>query len=77
MGLSKLFACTKCGCTDIQLRMWVEVNTRQIVPDSFDDLTAPRAYWCEQCREWQPEPPATTHTLRPLTQDIDALRHKD
>lgn len=48
-GQPKLWACEECGCTDIQMTAWVDMNGERIRAKGDD---GPRTnMWCPQCEE--------------------------
>lgn len=40
-----IYMCKECGSTDIQILMWVNPNTDEIVDDNGEDTC-----WCEKCQ---------------------------
>ena len=39
------YVCTDCGNANIQIRMWVNINTNEII----DDVDDKNECWCNQC----------------------------
>lgn len=45
--MATIYACSKCGSRDIQIPMWVAVNTREIIGDYDEGATYD--VWCPTC----------------------------
>ena len=43
--MSTLYACPECGCTDVEVTAWINVNTSEISGSDGPLETA----WCPQC----------------------------
>lgn len=47
MDKNSTLCCPKCGNIHLQERVWVDINTNEIVGDCEDF-----EYWCENCEEF-------------------------
>jgi hypothetical protein len=47
--MKDLCVCTGCGCTEVQMRVWKEVNTGKLIGDCEEDTV-----WCPDCDEHRP-----------------------
>jgi hypothetical protein len=41
-----MFICDKCEGSNVQMQMWVRINTNEVIDDANDELN-----WCEDCEE--------------------------
>ena len=43
--------CKKCGCTKVQTKMWVELNTNKIIDGADSQGEDIQDNWCPDCEE--------------------------
>ncbi len=67
----KSFVCKTCGNTDVQTKVWININTRQLIEtvETFDTMNN----WCPECMESTPVIPLIEYLASFESKNIEEL----